>query len=126
MPRYTASLLWAAAAFLLLTACGRQDPPPAPTTSADPALVVITGASRAPAVKHFQSGAIRFETAPLSALVAFREDLIRRAEYDMSQHGGKTTPMTPFFDEWLDKVEDALIARGCRLEPDGTVRGPAE
>jgi hypothetical protein len=79
--------------------------PPAKGVGAPPRRPVLR-------VEQFESGELRLQDVDKDRLEEFLQDLIRRRDYDRSQHEGQAGPDGPFLSAWISKVMQELARRG--------------
>jgi hypothetical protein len=90
-------------------------PAPAPVTtpshSAD-----LPPSARIPSTEQFESGELRLSEVDSERLEQLRQDLLRRRDYDLQQHGGMPGPDAAYLDAWIWKVTQELNARSGKEE----------
>jgi hypothetical protein len=79
-----------------------------------------------PKTEQLESGELSLQKISDRQLVALMLDLVKRAEYDRSQHEGKPGPDGAYLKGWLDKVLAEMDARKMSADPEGLIDVPAE
>jgi serine/threonine protein kinase/signal peptidase I len=62
-------------------------------------------------MEQFENGDLRLSEVDATRLEQFRQDLLRRRDYDLSQHTGTPGPDASYLDGWIWKVTQELASR---------------
>jgi hypothetical protein len=94
-----------------------------PTAMADNAIRIV---EKLPKTEQLESGELSLQRISDRQLVSLMVDLVKRIEFDRSQHGGRSGPGGAYLKEWLDKVVLEMAARKMTADGEGLIDVPAE
>src|SRR5689334_7305803 len=90
---------------------------------ADNAIRVV---EKLPRTEELESGQLTLQRISDRQLVALMLDLVKRVEFDRSQHEGKAGPDGAYLKGWMDKVVAEMDGRKMSADVEGVIDVPPE